>query len=497
MLRGPEPEPFRTQSYGARWYLDPLPDCQIAPATKDKWPSVTTIKKAWSKPFRKKLPTGETVPLDALWAAEFIADNLTAVTALGEDRGAIVTLCATAPARRLNAAADRGTGVHTLLENIAAGVGLDSMLLDPAVEPFAPACHEFIADWAPVWVAAEILCFNRDVGFAGTADSIITIQLDGKPFTAIVDWKSRGNAHGCYEDEVAQLGGYSLAEYIVVRSPIDGRPMRMEMPALDGGLIVSITADSYQLYPVDLGEAQIAFVGMHQSWLAHRGGQKAARKARQHPLLVPPSNAEIGELLEASLAAGGIVDESAPNDAIAIPTSSGDNVSLVVASVITTGNPSDRQMPSGSTEQALRRDDGEQPAEGSTAHTPLEGTPSAGPAPAPGPAVIKGNVERFNALAAGADEALAELHTARLDWLSDRIQVIKDHSPEALAMLAREWSTHDHIPTMKAGGPSDAEEIDVVARSCALVEKEHGIAFPPEEPGVELVTRALRKAGMT
>lgn len=55
MLHGPNPDMFRTKVHNARWYCDPLPGCDLAPATQDKWPSVTTIKKAWSKPFRKSL----------------------------------------------------------------------------------------------------------------------------------------------------------------------------------------------------------------------------------------------------------------------------------------------------------------------------------------------------------------------------------------------------------------------------------------------------------
>lgn len=296
MLHGPNPDMFRTKVHNARWYCDPLPGCDLAPATQDKWPSVTTIKKAWAKPFRKSLPTGERIPLDTFWAAQFTLDNLAAVNALAGDPAAAIALIASSPARTLHRHAERGTGVHTVVEDLGAGKPIDETMLDPAVHRFLPACRAFIADWAPLWLAAEFLVFNRTIGFAGTGDAIITVQRDGAPWTALVDWKSRGGEHGAYEEEIAQIGGYSLAEYIVVASPIDGRPVRMELPRLDGGLVVSLTKDDYQLYPVDLDEAQAAFRAMRVSWHEHREGQKAARRGRLNPLIATGTAATPGEV---------------------------------------------------------------------------------------------------------------------------------------------------------------------------------------------------------
>lgn len=291
MLRGPDPERFRTSYYGARWYIDPLPADDNWPATKDKWPSVTTVKKAWSKPFRKKLPTGETVPLDAYWAAEFTVDNLAAVNALAEDKAAAMALICGAGKRTLNDAGERGTGVHAVLETLAAGQDPDTPFLDDAVRPFLKACRDFIADWQPRWVASEIVIINRTLGYGGTADAIIGIDLYGDPWLAVTDWKSRGGQHGCYEEEVAQIGGYSLAEYMIVTDPQTGAIGRVPLPKLNGGLIVSLTVDGYQATPIDLELAQEAFVGMHTSWMEHREGQKRAREARGQPLFASASSA--------------------------------------------------------------------------------------------------------------------------------------------------------------------------------------------------------------
>lgn len=285
MLRGPAPERFRTSYYGARWYIDPLPADDTWPATQDKWPAVSTIKKAWTKPFRKKLPTGDTVPLDAYWAAEFTVDNLPAINALAADKAAAMALICGAGARTLNRAADRGTGVHTVLEDLAAGKEPDPIFTDAAVQPYIPACRQFINDWQPRWLAAEFVVINRTLGFGGTGDAIIAVDIPGHgTYIGLTDWKSRGGQHGCYEEEVAQIGGYSLADYIVVNGP-DQQPVRTALPDLDGGFVVSINPDGYELYPVGLEEARSAFRAMHTSWREHREGQKIARKARGNPLM--------------------------------------------------------------------------------------------------------------------------------------------------------------------------------------------------------------------
>jgi len=285
VLRGPDPEQFRAEVYGSRWYIDPLPADTTWPATTDKWPSVTTIKKAWSKPFRKKLPTGDTVPLDAYWAAEFTVDNLPAINALADDKPAVMALICGAGKRTLNRAAERGTGVHAVLEDLAAGEEPDELLADPAVRPYIPACRQFITDWAPIWIVTEFVVINRTIGFGGTGDAIVIVDIPGGGrYVALTDWKSRGGKHGCYEEEVAQIGGYTLADYIIVTGP-DGHPTRTSMPDLDGGLVVSLGHDGYQAYPVDLDQAQAAFRAMHASWTAQREGQKVARKARQRPLM--------------------------------------------------------------------------------------------------------------------------------------------------------------------------------------------------------------------
>ena len=281
LRRGPDPDLFRVDHYGARWYRDPLPACDIAPATNDKWPSVSTIKKAWSKPFRKKLPDGSrTVPLDAYWAAEFVVNNLPAVNALAGDPAAAIALICDAGGRTLNRAAQRGTATHEILETLAAGQDVHEVDVPDDARPYIPACRAFIADWSPRFLFTEVVAINRTLGFGGTFDCIA--EFAGRRW--IIDYKSRGGDHGCYEEEIAQLGGYSLAEYIVLDDGAGGA-YRAPMPEVDGAMVVSLNADGYAAYPIDLDQAQAAFRSMHVSWREHRAGQKAARAARGKPMI--------------------------------------------------------------------------------------------------------------------------------------------------------------------------------------------------------------------
>jgi hypothetical protein len=451
-LHGPDPDLFRTEVYGARWYVDPLPGDNLTPATDERWPSVTTIKKAWSKPFRKKLETGELVSLDAFWAAEFIVDHLDTVESLSDDRAAALALVAAAPARRLNSFANRGTGVHTVMEDLMAGKGVG--FVEPAVEPFVAGCKAFVEDWAPVPVASEFVVVNRTIGFGGTGDAILTLQLNGGTWVVLVDYKSRGGEHGCYEEDVAQIGGYSLAEYMVVLGP-DGRPMRMALPALDAGLVVSLTTEGYAAYPVDLDEAAEAFLRMRESWEGHREGQKAARRGRGNPLVLASSGSE---------------GPPAPNDAAA---------------------------PAATAPQEPATNGAEEPA------TPVEQAPTPwqppiynARQPCPACGVEPGVLHLGTCDPSVVPPQSPALVAARIGWLRGRVDAIKTVDG-GRAVLARHWSEHPEVPTFPKGGPTTPAEVDVVSAICWAAEGELGLPFPADDdPAVAEFLDAATASGL-
>ena len=276
-----DPERFRTEYRRQRWYIDPLPGCDIAPATDAKWPSVTTVKKVWAGEFYKKLPGTDTVvPLDAYRAAEYALDNLDAIAAL--ERPAALELICTQPRRDLNAAAARGTDIHTVIEDLCAGREPDT-LLNPDAEPYLPAAHAAVAALAPEIVYAETVVIGRGSdelgGWGGTFDALAWVTIDGERRLYVCDWKTRSSKHGVYLEEAAQLAGYVRADYLI--ADVEGEAMRLPIPTdIAGGLVVSIGADrTFEVYPVDLDHGWECFRLMRQAWDLKRTGQSAGRKA--------------------------------------------------------------------------------------------------------------------------------------------------------------------------------------------------------------------------
>jgi hypothetical protein len=264
VLRGPaDADHFRIKigRYGDRFYCDPLPADDIAPATDDHWPSVTTIKKAsgsdWSYVAMKRIAHANLQSLPELQPDE-VYERLKTINKVG-----------------LKRAQKRGEQVHLWLEQALRGEKID----DPGGFEFPGSNYyrsvmNFLDTYQPELVAAEMVCINRELGYGGTADAIVTI--DGQAYW--VDWKSRGedSDHGAYPEEAAQLGAYANADYMIAEG-VDG-PKRMLLPELETGLIVSIKPDGVRIYPIELQCASIHFEAMANWWAARRVERMPIRK---------------------------------------------------------------------------------------------------------------------------------------------------------------------------------------------------------------------------
>lgn len=105
---------------------------------------------------------------------------------------------------QLDHAADRGTRVHCMCENIDR---YGSCEADSEVEPYVMAYIQFLKDKKPDWKLIEYSMCDLDLGFAGTLDryGIIDDKL------TIVDIKSNSSIKPALV--TAQLNGYAkLAE---------------------------------------------------------------------------------------------------------------------------------------------------------------------------------------------------------------------------------------------------------------------------------------------
>lgn len=165
-------------------------------------------------------------------------------------------------------ATELGTAVHDACERYAlTGSRPD---VDAEVEPFLDQFDRWCQEFQPSYQAAEVTVFSPTYGYAGTCDAFVTI--DGVRF--IADYKTsrksfdaKGNPTGPYPEVALQLAAYRYADMAAV-----WRPRRMEkfrrryyllsqaerdlavpVPEVDTGLVIHITPDHCDAYPVQCG----------------------------------------------------------------------------------------------------------------------------------------------------------------------------------------------------------------------------------------------------
>ena len=241
---------YRVTLDGQRWYCDPLASCVVAPASDTVHPSVSAVKKAAASD----------------WAGVTLRRLAVALEAKpgmykGMDVTDIKALMAYTDKSGLNAAGQRGTNVHTIIEDLMAGRPVSVNEGMPG-HNYLTAATAMLAALDAELLHAECVLFNRTLhgkGFGGTADAIVRLP-DGR--TVIVDWKSRGESNTVYGSEKSQLGLYSVGEYLIVGGK------RHPMPVIDGLLIASVTPTGHAFYDIDLHAAQASGVALHAWWTA-------------------------------------------------------------------------------------------------------------------------------------------------------------------------------------------------------------------------------------
>lgn len=159
-------------------------------------------------------------------------------------------------------------------------------------------------DWLhrfqPSYQATEVCVYNPTYGYAGQADAFLTI--DGVRFAA--DYKtsreprdSRGNLKTPYPDQVGiQLAAYRNAEYAAVWRPrrtekfkrryyLLGpaeRELAVPVPEVDTGLVIQITPESCESYPIQCDEpVHMAFLYVLE---AFRWVQETSKTVMSDPL---------------------------------------------------------------------------------------------------------------------------------------------------------------------------------------------------------------------
>lgn len=228
----------------------------------EQFRSVTTILGALGKPWL------------GAWAAKMVAEYAYDRRDKWDDmtKAEAVRLLKGAPWEKRDAAGDVGTAVHNAIESLVLGQ-------TPPPYPDDIAAHmahfnRFVSDYRPEWHAAEAAVFNRTHKYAGTLDGIVGIG----DRTYILDVKT---SKAVYPDTYPlQLAAYAHAEFI-------GLPDGTEagLPALDGGLILHLTADKYEVIQVRIDEQ--VFHSFLYVLAAYRWQQDTCKSALMGQLPVP------------------------------------------------------------------------------------------------------------------------------------------------------------------------------------------------------------------
>lgn len=130
----------------------------------------------------------------------------------------------------------------------------------------------FLDAYQPAYIAAEVTCYSPTYGYAGTCDGFM--EIGGTPLifdykTSRDDLTKHGNPKKPYSDAGLQLAAYRYSEMAAVWRVRRGsyyrrryyylneteREMAVPVPPVEGGLVIFITPERCEPFPVRCNEA--------------------------------------------------------------------------------------------------------------------------------------------------------------------------------------------------------------------------------------------------
>lgn len=184
----------------------------------------------------------------------------------------------------MRSATELGDLVHQACEAYAlTGTRPD---VDPEVRPFLEAFDGWLQRFGPSYQATEVAVYHPELGYAGTSDAFLTIGgvryiADYKTTRKVVD--DQGRPTKPYPEQVGlQLAAYRHAKHAAVWRPrrlekfrrryyLLGpaeRAMAQPVPEVDTGLVIHITPETCEGFPIRCDE---------QVFEAYLAAQDAAR----------------------------------------------------------------------------------------------------------------------------------------------------------------------------------------------------------------------------
>ena len=197
-------------------------------------------------------PSGGLMQWAANCAADCAIDEQDVWLPLAErDRSAAYDYLRKASDRDRDAAANRGSEVHDLAEQLMAGKTVEvPEEIEGHVDQFI-AWHEA---WQPELVASEFVIVNWTRWYFGRSDLLVKVKgwpgHEDQEALVLLDIKtSRG---GPYEKDAVQLTAYRHAEEICLAPDEKGNCWDLEpMPAVAGVGVLHLSADAYSIHPVN------------------------------------------------------------------------------------------------------------------------------------------------------------------------------------------------------------------------------------------------------
>lgn len=230
----------------------------------EQFDSVTTIlsggiPKPALKPWGEKLVATTAVQKKAIW------------TQMDED--AAIDWLKRAPFRETDKAAVQGSDIHAWAEAYVLGKPVPE---PPATQqPYCRAFIQFIRDFRPRYEMTEATVYNRTHGYAGTCDFIAEFDDLG---LVLGDYKT---GKGVYGEVALQLAAYRHAEFVGIAQTGEEHPL----PKVDACAVLHLTADGYELIPVEAGEEELQFF-LHAQQVRHFTEQRS-KEVLGSPLRVP------------------------------------------------------------------------------------------------------------------------------------------------------------------------------------------------------------------
>jgi len=241
---------------GTRFYVDP---------SGTSHPSVTSIIGMEPKPWLASWAAREAAEL-AVNSIDFLADMAQ------RDRAGAVDYIRKASSRYAATRRELGSAAHDVFERQLRGEPTGHV--HPDVVPLAEHFADFLRTVQPRLLSAEDVVWSDTYGYAGSADAFLEYgMLAGRAVplstqgaervTHVVDWKTGKSVYGSV---AMQLRAYAEADTLI--SP-DGRSQ--PVPAVTGGAALHITADGWQLLPVDIFAEGVwgTFLALRQAWVWH------------------------------------------------------------------------------------------------------------------------------------------------------------------------------------------------------------------------------------